>query len=190
MNTPTTSPRPQRRGSAMQSCGVSRGRLAPKRGLRVCRSFECHTCWPVVEASPSPFAARDTIVSTGPVAAWAIRAGRGYWRANFVHSGSASEPNPSFHGESPEGDDPLARVWAGARPSVSSGEPRARSARNFSPRGQPPAGNVECRATDLRPGGCPLAELSWPAAWALTAGGVGVGGVDQGLATLVAVCPA
>ena len=133
-----------------------------------------------------------------PVAAWAIRRGRGYGRANLVHSASAasltsqrsgqrvqracplprvwagarprqksfplttwfSENHPS-NGKlfarrgCPEGCYPLARAWAGVRPRKSGGRcrvanpagSRAEPGRRR-PRGQPPAGKVECRTAD------------------------------------------
>ena len=51
---------------------------------------------------------------------------------------------------------PLARVWAGVRPS-GAGKESARSAKKFG-QGQPPAGRLRCRTADWRPGGCPLAK--------------------------------
>ena len=108
-----------------------------------------------------------------------------------------SEPELLTERGSSEGDDPLARVWAGVRPRKNGGGCRAASPAGSRaepgrrrPRGQPPAGKVECRTADWRPGGCPLAELSWPAACAYLGLGVAVGGVDEGLAALVAVGPA
>jgi len=46
---------------------------------------ECHCCWPVLKASPSPPArrARHHCQQRVPVAV--IRLGRGCWRANLVH---------------------------------------------------------------------------------------------------------
>ncbi len=204
MNTASTGtlPRPQRRGSDLRSWGVRRGHLAPweLRGLAAPWGVKAGA-WCVLREGVTkarPAAHGDTIVSArGPVAAWGIRPGRGFGRANFVHGASGESLNSQRSGERSPEVNPLARVWAGVRPSKNGGGCRAASPAGSRaepgrrrPRGQPPAGKVECRSTDLRPGGCPLAELSWPAAWAFAGFGAAVGGVDEWLAALVAVGPA
>ena len=101
--------------------------------------------------------------------------------------GSRAEPRPEKR-RSPEDKSFGAGLGRREAQRRRKGE-RAKRAK-FWPRGQPPAGKLECRSTDLRPGGCPLAEVSWPAARAYLGLGVAVGGVDEGLAALVAVGPA
>ena len=85
-----------RRGSR----GVRRGRLTTYKSA-TCRSlgsaFVAGLFWKRHQALPG---ARDTIVSTAPVVAWAIRLGRGCGRAKFVPSASASEPELIANGRS------------------------------------------------------------------------------------------
>ena len=75
---------------------------------------------------------------------------------------------------------------AGLRPEVAKSEirnPKAASAPAAAP-----AGNIGCRTRgELGP---VRIQKSWPAAWAFAGFGVAVGGVNEGLAALVAVGPA
>ena len=106
-------------------------------------------------ASRNPISSGRRLVATGDH--------EGHEDAGEERGGSRAARSWRVEGRAPSGKregvqriNPLARVWAGVRPS-GAGKESARSAQNFG-QGQPPAGRLRCRTTDWRPGGCPLAK--------------------------------
>ena len=157
MNTTSTSACSGRdRHHAESSRGVRRGRLAP-REVRVLAAP-----WGV------PLLLACFVGVTGPAcrpAGQRCQRRAGGYMGNSVRPGmraselrtlrERSEPELLTERGSPEGDDPLARVWAGVRPRKNGGGCRAASPAGSRaepgrrrPRGQPPAGKVECRTAD------------------------------------------
>ena len=162
MNTQATSQRVQRRESAPRSWGVRRGLLTPSESAGLPLLGGCLSCWPVLEASPGATARGQGYAGDGPPLRWqhgSFRPGRGFRASElrgrlrakasliaFPLDGKGAERLGQRSEEAgvQRVANPLARAWAGVRPSR----------RRPGAAGQPPAGRVECRTADLRPGGC------------------------------------
>jgi hypothetical protein len=140
MNTATTSPRPQRRRCAMQSWGVHRGLPAPGKGLRACRSFECHlllVCFGGVtrldrSAREAPLSATRSSGGIDGSARPGMLASeprtlceRGEPNClSVVRKGARSVLASAAERRDSRGRNPLARGWAGVRPRKNGGRCR------------------------------------------------------------------